>query len=104
MTIKRPLIAEALTLVGLIVAPFVLPHLGFSPTTINRILIWGLFGLGFDLLFGYAGLLSFGQSAFFGTGGMFAAYLLTVAQLPICAGLDRDRRPGRGRRSAIWSA
>ena len=82
MTIKRPLIAEALTLIGLIVAPFVLPHLGFSPTTINRILIWGLFGLGFDLLFGYAGLLSFGQSAFFGTGGMFAAYLLTVVNFP----------------------
>jgi branched-chain amino acid transport system permease protein len=82
MTIKRPLIVEALTLIGLIAAPFVLPHLGFSPTTINRILIWGLFGLGFDLLFGYTGLLSFGQSAFFGTGGMFAAYLLTVANFP----------------------
>ena len=82
MTFKRPLIAEALTLIGLIAAPFVLPHLGFSPPTINRILIWGLFGLGFDLLFGYAGLLSFGQSAFFGTGGMFAAYLLTVVNFP----------------------
>ncbi|MDR3452041.1 MAG: branched-chain amino acid ABC transporter ATP-binding protein/permease [Rhodoferax sp.] len=54
-----------------------LPYLGFSPTTINRILIWGLVGIGFDLLFGYTGLLSFGQSAFFGSGGMFAAYLLT---------------------------
>ncbi|HXE24310.1 MAG TPA: branched-chain amino acid ABC transporter ATP-binding protein/permease [Roseiarcus sp.] len=82
MTFKRPMIAEALTLIGLIAAPFVLPHLGFSPSTINRILIWGLFGLGFDLLFGYAGLLSFGQSAFFGTGGMFAAYLLTVVNFP----------------------
>ena len=47
-----------------------LPHLGFSPTTINRILVWGLFGIGFDILFGYTGLLSFGQSAFYGTGGM----------------------------------
>ena len=82
MTTKRPLIIEALTIIGLIAAPFVLPHLGFSPTTINRILIWGLFGLGFDLLFGYAGLLSFGQSAFFGTGGMFAAYLLTQINFP----------------------
>jgi branched-chain amino acid transport system permease protein len=82
MTGKRPFIAEALTVVGLIAAPFVLPHLGFAPTTINRILIWGLFGLGFDLLFGYAGLLSFGQSAFFGTGGMFAAYLLTEVNFP----------------------
>src|SRR5574340_1615039 len=73
----RPYVVETLTLVGLIVAPFVLPHLGFAPTTINRILIWALVGIGFDLLFGYTGLLSFGQSAFFGTGGMFAAYLLT---------------------------
>jgi branched-chain amino acid transport system permease protein len=82
MNIKHPFIAEALTVIGLIAAPFVLPHFGFSLTTINRVLIWGLFGLGFDLLFGYVGLLSFGQSAFFGTGGMFAAYLLTEANFP----------------------
>ena len=82
MNIKHPFIAEILTVVALIVAPFLLPHLGFSLTTINRILIWGLFGLGFDLLFGYTGLLSFGQSAFFGTGGMFAAYLLTEGNFP----------------------
>ena len=74
---QNPLLVEILTAIALIAAPFVLPHLGFSPTTINRILIWGLLGIGFDLLFGYTGLLSFGQSAFFGTGGMFAAYLLT---------------------------
>ena len=82
MNPKRPFLVEALTALGLIAAPFVLPHLGFAPTTINRILIWGLFGLGFDILFGYAGLLSFGQSAFFGTGGMFAAYLLTQVNFP----------------------
>ncbi len=82
MNPKRPFLVEALTALGLIAAPFVLPHLGFAPTTINRILIWGLFGLGFDILFGYAGLLSFGQSAFFGTGGMFAAYLLTQLNFP----------------------
>ena len=79
MNIKRPYLAELLTAIALILVPFVLPWLGFSPSTINRILIWGLFGIGFDLLFGYTGLLSFGQSAFYGTGGMFAAYLLTEA-------------------------
>jgi branched-chain amino acid transport system permease protein len=75
-------LVEVLTAIGLVIAPFVLPHLGFSPTTINRILIWGLFGLGFDILFGFTGLLSFGQSAFFGTGGMVAAYLLTQMNFP----------------------
>ena len=82
MVRQRPFLVEALTAVGLVAAPFVLPHLGFSPTTVNRILIWGLFGIGFDILFGFTGLLSFGQSAFFGTGGMVAAYLLTVMGFP----------------------
>src|SRR5579872_4439858 len=79
---SRPLLIEALTALGLIAAPFLLPHLGFAPNTVNQILIWGLFGLGFDILFGITGLLSFGQSAFFGTGGMVAAYLLTVTGFP----------------------
>ncbi len=74
---QRPFVVEILTALALIAAPFVLPHLGFSPSTINRVLIFALVGIGFDLLFGYTGLLSFGQAAFFGTGGMFAAYLLT---------------------------
>jgi branched-chain amino acid transport system permease protein len=82
MVRKHPIIVEGLTAAGLIAAPFILPHLGFAPTTVNRILVWGLFGLGFDILFGFTGLLSFGQSAFFGTGGMVAAYLLTVADFP----------------------
>ena len=74
---QRPFLIETLTAIGLIVAPFVLPYLGFAPNTVNRILVWGLFGLGFDILFGFTGLLSFGQSAFYGTGGFVAAYLLT---------------------------
>ena len=74
---RRPLLTEALTALGLIAAPFVLPYLGFAPGTVNQILVWGLFGVGFDIVFGYTGLLSFGQSAFYGTGGFIAAYLLT---------------------------
>ena len=92
---QRPFLVEALTAIGLIATPFVLPYLGFAPTTINRILIWGLFGIGFDILFGFTGLLSFGQSAFFGTGGLVAAYLLT--QLNFQNVLARAvHRPDRG--------
>jgi len=79
---QRPFVVEVLTAAGLIAAPFVLPYFGFTPTTINRILVWGVFGIGFDILFGFTGLLSFGQSAFFGTGGMVAAYLLTIVNFP----------------------
>jgi len=79
---QRTFVVEVLTAAGLIAAPVVLPYLGFTPTTINRILVWGVFGIGFDILFGFTGLLSFGQSAFFGTGGMVAAYLLTILNFP----------------------
>ena len=47
---QRPFLIETLTAIGLIAAPFVLPHLGFAPNTVNRILVWGLFGIGFDIL------------------------------------------------------
>src|SRR4051812_23325947 len=79
---QRPFLIETLTAIGLIAAPLVLPYLGFAPNTVNRILVWGLFGLGFDILFGFTGLLSFGQSAFYGTGGFVAAYLLTRTGFP----------------------
>ena len=95
---QRPFLVEILTAVGLIAAPFVLPYLGFAPNTVNRILVWGLFGIGFDILFGFTGLLSFGQSAFYGTGGFVAAYLLTRAGFPyVMLALDHrhDRRRGR---------
>jgi len=73
---------DVITLAVLVAAPFILPRFGFVPDTMSRILVLGLFGIGFDLLFGYTGLLSFGQSAFFGTGGFVAAYLLTRMGFP----------------------
>jgi len=82
MVRKHPIVVEGLTAAALIAAPIVLPYLGFTPTTINRILVWGVFGIGFDIQFGFTGLLSFGQGAFFGSGGMVAAYLLTILGFP----------------------
>ena len=79
---QRPFVVEALTAIALIAGPFLLPLLDAAPNTVNRILVWGLFGIGFDILFGYTGLLSFGQSALYGTGGFVAAYLLTRAGFP----------------------
>jgi branched-chain amino acid transport system permease protein len=87
-------VPDAVLALGLLLAPFVLPYMDFAVDTMNRILVLGLFGIGFDILFGYTGLLSFGQSAFFGTGGFAAAYLATngivpnmLAALPIGMGI-----------------
>ena len=79
---RAALITEVLVALVLVVAPFVLPAIGGTADTLTRILIWGLFGLGFDLIFGFTGLLSFGQSAFYGAGGFFAAYLMVNHIVP----------------------
>jgi len=67
--------------VALSILPFVFDRWLGSVDLFTRILIWGVFGLGFDLLFGRTGLLSFGQAAFYGTGGFVTAYLLTSGDL-----------------------
>jgi branched-chain amino acid transport system permease protein len=46
------------------VAPLVVP----SRALVTQVLISGLFALGFNLLYGYTGLLSFGHAAFYGLG------------------------------------
>ncbi|WP_267643041.1 branched-chain amino acid ABC transporter permease [Haloarchaeobius amylolyticus] len=43
------------------------------------ILIWGIFTMGYDLLHGYTGLLSFGHAAFWGTGSIVAGLLVEYA-------------------------
>lgn len=67
----------ALRLVGLVVllaalaaVPFVLPAFGasFWVNIVTEILIWSLLAASVNLLFGYVGLLSFGQALFFGFG------------------------------------
>ncbi|MEH6547501.1 MAG: branched-chain amino acid ABC transporter permease [Sneathiella sp.] len=51
-------------LVILFFFPFILPY---EALAVN-ILIYGLFALGFNMVFGYLGMLSFGHAAFFGIG------------------------------------
>ena len=70
-----PVLAMAAFLVAF---PYAIPYLGGTLDVANRILDWGLLGLGFDLLFGFTGLLSFGQAAFYGAGGFAASYLLVA--------------------------
>jgi branched-chain amino acid transport system permease protein len=60
----------------LVVFPLLLGLFGAGTDLGTRILILGLFGLGVDLIFGFTGLLSFGQAAFYGTGGFVTANLL----------------------------
>lgn len=50
--------------------------LGFDLLLLAEALCLGIWIMGLDLLVGYAGLVSFGQAAWFGLGGYFAGVLL----------------------------
>lgn len=71
---RKPLLglllaAGALALVPLLASPFRLLF-------VTEILIFSLYALAFNLLFGVTGLLSFGHSAYYGVGGYVAAFAL----------------------------
>jgi branched-chain amino acid transport system ATP-binding protein len=64
--------------------PFVLPRFGSAATIGTEIAIYTLYALGFNLLLGYTGLVSFGASAFFGTASYAAGLAnIYVAQNPL---------------------
>jgi len=62
----------------LMIFPFIMPY---EALAIN-ILIFGLFAMGFNLLFGYMGLLSFGHAAFLGIGSYLTGISIVHFGMP----------------------
>ncbi len=56
------------------------------PVVATDIILWGVCALGFDLLFAFAGLLSFGQAAYWGTAAYITGVLVSKLGLPGWAG------------------
>jgi branched-chain amino acid transport system permease protein len=65
-------------IVFLLVFPLLMPYQALA---IN-ILVFGLFAVGFNLLFGYTGLLSFGHAAFLGVGSYLTGIGMVHIGLP----------------------
>ena len=69
------------TLLGIIIAIMIIVPFFMQDeqwvNLVSLILIWALFAIGFDLIFGVTGMLSFGHAALFGSGG----YALTILTL-----------------------
>ena len=57
------------------IMPFIVPYKALA----TQVLVYGLFALGFNLLYGYTGLLSFGHAAYFGLGAYGTG--ITLAKL-----------------------
>jgi len=74
MRFKVQSIILALVLLALALAPIILSKYWINILT--EVLIMGLFAMAFNLLFGYSGLLSFGQAAPFGIGAYVTALLI----------------------------
>jgi branched-chain amino acid transport system permease protein len=72
-----------LAAIFLLIFPLLMP---FKAIAVN-ILIYGLFALGFNMLYGYAGLLSFGHSALLGAGAYGCGIALTRFGLPWWLGI-----------------
>jgi branched-chain amino acid transport system permease protein len=70
--------ARAAVAVAAVVALAGFPWLfgNYPVRLLQEILIWGIFAMSLDVLMGYAGMVSFGHSAFFGVGGYVAALAL----------------------------
>ena len=65
------ILAFSLILLIFIALPFFIDL--FYQTFLTELFVWMLFAISFDLIFGYTGLLSFGQALFFGLGGYSVA-------------------------------
>ena len=71
---RRVLAWSAPVLLGLIVLPFVVPP--YQTVLLTYGLVFAIAALGFNLLLGYTGLLSFGHSAYFGMGAYAVAFIV----------------------------
>ena len=70
---------SAPVLLALIVLPFVVPP--YQTVLLSYGLVLAIAALGFNLLLGYTGLLSFGHSAYFGAGAYAVAFIVKYAKL-----------------------
>src|SRR2546429_6279871 len=84
---RRPVVAFVVVFA---VFPFVVPYKALA----TQVLIYGLFALGFNLLYGYTGLLSFGHAAYWGLGAYGTGIALAKLKVgSLWLGLAAGPRP-----------
>ena len=70
---------EALLLLAALPLPWIVED--FWTLFVTKVLILGLLAISFDLVWGYAGMMSFGQALFFGVAGYVSALIATQLEI-----------------------
>lgn len=90
----RLLLAEVLTIAALLLVPFMAQEA--MTVFMTRVLLLCLLALSFDLVWGYGGIMSFGQALYFGSAGYAGSLLarefgigslLVVLPVSLCVGM-----------------
>ena len=77
---NRPLLVTAVSvIVGLAILPWIVEP--YQTVLLSYGLVFAIAALGFNLLLGYTGLLSFGHSAYFGVGAYAAAFAVKYMRI-----------------------
>ena len=81
--VPRPLVETVLPIAVVAIIVLLLPLFipSFVSSLVTKMMIFGLFGMSLNLIWGYANIPSFGHAAFFGTGAYTAAVLVTKVGL-----------------------
>lgn len=80
---RRGSIWAAVIVLALLLLPLALPADSYSLHLLFSVFVFAVLGHGWNLLAGYAGLLSFGQQVFIGLGGFAQALFFYYANVPI---------------------
>jgi branched-chain amino acid transport system permease protein len=84
MSVRRLLVFAAIV-AALVALPFVSGR--FTRTMVSEIMIFALFALSIEIIYGHTGMLSFGQAGFFGIGAYSVALTIIHAKAGIAAAL-----------------
>jgi branched-chain amino acid transport system permease protein len=88
---QREALVMAAAAAILVALPWIVTAIGGYRELATRILIWGIFALGFDILVGFTGFLSFGHAAFWGVSayatGLVLLRLTSSLLLAMAAGI-----------------
>ncbi len=67
--------------------PYIIPFIGGYDGLAIEMVIFSIFAMGFNILLGYTGILSFGHAAFFGLAGYSMGLILIHLKIPILLGM-----------------